>query len=683
MLLAAAAGRAALPTLGWDAETSTSLSKAWPLRQGATARLEARLLNFGAPLALAADTPCSLYWQTNGMGSAWWQGAASATTNGVLTADFTADVAAPSKVSFFFRVGESNAVVYDALGTLNILPSPGGTVNALPLPAHVIDFAAITLLNAPWATTNDIDAAIAAILEADPVAGAWQTNHLATVNPHGITAEGIGAAATNDVLWQISGGDWVMPRDGRDIAFYHSGSSIMLYSGMFLYNNRFSADGPLAEASPRNLLIPWNEIWEYAAPHTIATREEIDAAVAEVEEGVTNAAHDVATSLIGHPHVLAGTTVVPTTNAVLSVTGVASNGVGGVVHLMPYQATRPSEAGSTGALHIATAPGTYIVDVSGEIRVSLPEYGSTPQTWFPVEWRSERVDATNWIVWAWAPGAPATYTPKAGEGYYATLSNLVVHTYDRPGYTPGALTNDTAALPLYADTPDVRTAPGRLVATAGSVRSYMDSRKAEFAKAAWRYTPSGAAAPSSKTVTLDLPLVQQGQIAYLQSGDYFALSYEGGDWVSSSTGSVWRIGASGRADFTITAEARMAHILDFAVDVQAQTATIYASTNWMTEASAPYAEFNLDMGNPQWLACQNCVATYHADAVNGDYWTFVAPATEDAMFYRIMIPGGERRIISGPTHRFLNGIEIGGNIYNIITITNGAEVVEVLGRRVP
>ena len=640
----------------------------------------------GETIAMTARTGISniaataeFLWQTNGMESSWWSTNATVTASGDVTALWTPAMDTGASVySFFFKVGG----IYRPSGTIKMKGSPGTYPNEVALPVRSIDFATVTVLNPPWATTNEIDAAIAAILESDPVAGAWQTNHLAAANPHGVTAEGIGAASTNDVLWKNQG-DWVTPRDGRDISFYDSESSIMLYAGLFLYNNRFSMDAPLADESPRNLIIPWNEIAEYAAPHTIATREEIDAAVAEVEEGVTNAAHDVATSLIGHPHVLAGSTVVPTTNAVLSVTGVASNGVGGVVHLMPYQATRPSEAGSTGALHIATAPGTYIVDVSGEIRVSLPEYGSTPQTWFPVEWRSERVDATNWIVWAWAPGAPATYTPKAGEGYYATLSNLVVHTYDRPGYTPGALTNDTAALPLYADTPDVRTAPGRLVATAGSVRSYMDSRKAEFAKAAWRYTPSGAAAPSSKTVTLDLPLVQQGQIAYLQSGDYFALSYEGGDWVSSSTGSVWRIGASGRADFTITAEARMAHILDFAVDVQAQTATIYASTNWMTEASAPYAEFNLDMGNPQWLACQNCVATYHADAVNGDYWTFVAPATEDAMFYRIMIPGGERRIISGPTHRFLNGIEIGGNIYNIITITNGAEVVEVLGRRVP
>lgn len=206
-LLVAACGlcRAAVPTLGWDAEATKSLPKTWPLRQGATARLEARILDNGAPLALDAGTPCLLYWQTNGMAGAWWSLPAEVSTNGVASALFTASVPAPSKVSFFFRVGETNAIVYDALGTLNILPSPGAVVNTLPLPASVLDFGEITVLNPPWATLNDVDAAISDALEgyepggggvieeSDPVAATWQTNHLATANPHGITPAGIGA----------------------------------------------------------------------------------------------------------------------------------------------------------------------------------------------------------------------------------------------------------------------------------------------------------------------------------------------------------------------------------------------------------------------------------------------------------------------------------------------------------
>ena len=177
LLLVAACGlcRAAVPTLGWDAEATKSLPKTWPLRQGATARLEARILDNGAPLALDAGTPCLLYWQTNGMESAWWSIPAEVTTNGVASALFTASVPAPAKVSFFFRVGETNAIVYDALGTINILPSPGAVVNTLPLPQKVLDFGEITVLNAPWTTAADVLELIdgiggGVIEEEDPVA---------------------------------------------------------------------------------------------------------------------------------------------------------------------------------------------------------------------------------------------------------------------------------------------------------------------------------------------------------------------------------------------------------------------------------------------------------------------------------------------------------------------------------
>jgi hypothetical protein len=173
--------------------------------------------------------------------------------------------------------------------------------------------------------------------------------------------------------------------------------------------------------------------------------------------------------------------------------------------------------------------------------------------------------------------------------------------------------------------------------------------------------------------------VQQGQIAYLQSGDYYVLSYEGGDWRSTSEGSRWQIGASGRADFSITSEGRMGHVRDF--EVAGNVAHIYASTNWMHGAGSPYIEMTESLDNPQWLTCQDCVANYHVDAANGDYWLFTAPATANQMFYRVVIPGGERRIISTPTHRFEGGVEFNGNIYNIITITNGTERIEVLGRR--
>ncbi len=422
--------------------------------------------------------------------------------------------------------------------------------------------------------------------------------------------------------------------------------------------------------------------------YPLATVSDVEIVVEAIESGMTNAVHDVATSLIGHPFVLQGSTVVPATNAAMTLSGVATDG-GAVINLMPWLATRPSEAGSTGTLHIATAPDTFIVDVSGDIRVTQPEYGSLPLDNLPVEWSSSRVDDTNWMISAWAPGEVSTYGPKSGQGYYATISNLVVHTYNRPGYWPNTLTNDTAALPFFVDTADVARAPARRAVNSGSLRDYVTSRKREIAASAWRLTPSGKDAPSPNFVTLDLPLVQQGNIAFLQQGDYYVMSYEGGDWRTSTEGSSWQIGASGRADLTITSECRMAFIRDFAV--AGQVATIYCATNWMGGAASsngvpsgadPYVEFSGSMDNPQWLACQDCIRSYVVDVANGDYWLFQAPATEAKMFYRVVIAGGERRIIAGPTLRLNAGIEVGGVRYDLVTITNGVEVFEVVGRRV-
>ena len=297
-----------------------------------------------------------------------------------------------------------------------------------------------------------------------------------------------------------------------------------------------------------------------------------------------------------------------------------------------------------------------------------PNQIPNPKNDAPVTWLSKRVSDTEWQVSAWAPGGPDVNQPLPGAGYYATISNLVVHTYNRPGYWPNTLTNDTAALPTYLDTVDLRRAPRRLAVPAGSVVDYVDSRKREIAQYAWRLTPSGKVAPSPNFVTMDLPLIQQGNIAFLQQGNYYVMSYEGGDWRSESTGSSWQIGASGRADLKITAESRMGHIRDFIRT--AETCMIYASTNWMAAASTngtaagadPYIEWTYTLDNPQWLDSPDAVRSYHTDAVNGDYYLFTIACDAPSMFFRVMIPGSERRIISAPTHKFLSGIELGDDL---------------------
>lgn len=123
------------------------------------------MLNVGAALSLDPDTPCSLLWQTNGMAATqWWTIPGNVSSNGVASALFTADVAAPNKVTFFFRVGEPGSIVYDALGTLNILPSPGYIVAELPLPwGRSLDFATIEVTNPPWPSLETVSNLVAAV----------------------------------------------------------------------------------------------------------------------------------------------------------------------------------------------------------------------------------------------------------------------------------------------------------------------------------------------------------------------------------------------------------------------------------------------------------------------------------------------------------------------------------------
>lgn len=164
----------------------------------------------GETLALCARTgitnlPASaeFLWKSPGMGTSWYATNAVATASGDVTAVFAPSMdSGAASYAFFFRVGSGD--LYRPRGTLKMQDSPGATPNEIPIPPRVLDFAIVTVLNPPWATLTDVDAAISDALEGyepgggvieetDPVAGAWQTNHLATANPHAITADGIGA----------------------------------------------------------------------------------------------------------------------------------------------------------------------------------------------------------------------------------------------------------------------------------------------------------------------------------------------------------------------------------------------------------------------------------------------------------------------------------------------------------
>ena len=69
---------AAVP-LRWTVETSRAQVAQFESYRGETLLLEATMQSYGSPL----ETPVqpSLYWQTNGMGAAWWTAPATASGN--------------------------------------------------------------------------------------------------------------------------------------------------------------------------------------------------------------------------------------------------------------------------------------------------------------------------------------------------------------------------------------------------------------------------------------------------------------------------------------------------------------------------------------------------------------------------------------------------------------------------
>lgn len=126
---------AAVP-LRWTVETSRAQVAQFETYRGETLDLEATMKSYGSPLATPAQP--SLYWQTNGMGAAWWTAPATASGN-VLRATWTPtnDCGAAAYNCF---IGGPDAT-YRAAFRLRMLPSPGYTPNHLKLPTVTYDAA--------------------------------------------------------------------------------------------------------------------------------------------------------------------------------------------------------------------------------------------------------------------------------------------------------------------------------------------------------------------------------------------------------------------------------------------------------------------------------------------------------------------------------------------------------------
>ena len=158
---------AAVP-LRWTVETSRVQPAQFEGFHGETIEFAATMQSYGKPLAITNDL-IGIYWQTNGMGSAYWT-APAVLSNNVMIARFepSMDVGANVYSCFIGAPGE----IYRASFQLRLRPSPGAVPSELPFPIRAIDFATVEVRNAPYYTRAETDAKI---IELAPAPGNYST----------------------------------------------------------------------------------------------------------------------------------------------------------------------------------------------------------------------------------------------------------------------------------------------------------------------------------------------------------------------------------------------------------------------------------------------------------------------------------------------------------------------------
>lgn len=141
---------AAVP-LRWTVETSRAQVAQFEAYRGETLDLEATMQSYGKPLETSVQP--SLYWQTNGMGAAWWTAPATASGN-VLRATWSPTNDCGGTVYNCFIGGPDST--YRAAFRLRMLPSPGFTPNHIPLPTVKAESDPVF---SAWLATNELSSA--------------------------------------------------------------------------------------------------------------------------------------------------------------------------------------------------------------------------------------------------------------------------------------------------------------------------------------------------------------------------------------------------------------------------------------------------------------------------------------------------------------------------------------------
>ncbi len=197
---------AAVP-LEWNATPRNPAPAAFDRHHGETLDFRCTFTGFGE-LPFALDADIRLWYQTNGMGAAWWSVPATVSSN-VLAATFPPQAdPGTDRLALFFGA-PSNAY---ASAVLRLRPSPGFTPNVLP-PPDTASFEESDPVFSAWltdgyavglATQSEVEQAMNFATQAANLYTDGAIMHI----PSGITTNDVCAIVTNEVeVW----GEWAFP----------------------------------------------------------------------------------------------------------------------------------------------------------------------------------------------------------------------------------------------------------------------------------------------------------------------------------------------------------------------------------------------------------------------------------------------------------------------------------------
>ena len=146
-LLALSATHAAVP-IAWTNAPGMPPHMPPPVPHGSKVEFSVTLKGFSDP-AISADADVRLWYQTNGMGSAWFSAPATFASNVITAAFGPAQDTGADRVNCFF--GAPSNVFASAV--LRLSHAPGFTPSMVELPPKVIDFGSVELRNI-YALTN-------------------------------------------------------------------------------------------------------------------------------------------------------------------------------------------------------------------------------------------------------------------------------------------------------------------------------------------------------------------------------------------------------------------------------------------------------------------------------------------------------------------------------------------------